>query len=41
MFSNNTVLMRLDGHLTLSIQNCVYDIFNCLGEAVDVAWIVK
>lgn len=40
MFSNDTVLMRIDGHLTASINSVVTDIFDCTNELVDVAWVV-
>ena len=41
MFSNDIVLMRINGHLTCSIRGgIVTDIFNCTNELVDVAWVV-
>lgn len=41
MYPNNVVLMRLDGHLTVSIKKIVTDIFDCTNELVDVYWFVN
>lgn len=41
MYQNDKVLMRLDGHLTLSVNGRVVDIFDCTEEPVDVYWVVR
>jgi hypothetical protein len=33
-----TYLIRLDGHLTTIIDNCVYDIWDCRQKMCDIAW---
>lgn len=41
MHLNNTVLMRLDGHLTVSVMGgIVVDIFDCTQDLVDCYWVV-
>lgn len=41
MFYDNTVLMRIDGHLTCSIKGNIIDIFDCTKSLVNIAWVVK
>ena len=35
------LLIRVEGHLTTSINNCIYDIFDCTDEICDRYWIVE
>lgn len=39
-YSNNTLLLRLEGHLTMAENGIVYDIWDCRDEPVDIFWIV-
>ena len=39
-YSNNILLLRLDGHLTMAEFGVIYDLWDCRGEKVDVFWIV-
>jgi hypothetical protein len=40
MFPNNKVLIRIQGHLTMSDNGVVYDLWNCTERLVDCYWIV-
>ena len=40
-FQDDIVLMRTDGHLTMSAFGTVYDIWDCTPEVVDIFWVVK
>lgn len=39
-FPNNKVIIRIDGHLTVSDCAIVYDLFDCTNRLVDCYWIV-
>ena len=39
-YDGTIVIMRLDGHLTVSLYGTVYDLWDCRDEYVDVYWIV-
>ena len=41
VYPNSRVIIRVDGHLTTSINGTVYDIFDCTREMVDCYWIVE
>ena len=38
---NNTLLIRMDSHITCAINGVVFDIFDCTNEIVTDFWIVK
>ena len=40
MYPNNKVIIRIDGHLTMSDKAIVYDLFDCRHRIVDCYWIV-
>lgn len=40
-YPHNNVIMRIQAHLTCSVNGTLYDIFNCLDETVDEFWVVK
>ena len=40
-FCANTLIIRINGHLTMSDCGTVYDIWDCTQEPADVFWIVK
>lgn len=40
-YSNNVLLIRIDGHLTCAVQGCVFDIWDCTNKIADCFWIVK
>lgn len=31
-------LVRVSGHLTVVIDNCIYDIFDCRNSMCDIVW---
>lgn len=37
---DNILLIRIDGHLTCSINGCIYDIWDCSEKTVDKYWVV-
>jgi hypothetical protein len=37
----NTIIIRVDGHLTTSIMGVVADIWNCKDRLVDCYWIIS
>jgi hypothetical protein len=37
----NTIIIRVDGHLTTSIMGVVADIWNCENRLVDCYWIIS
>ena len=39
-YSNNTLLLRIDGHLSCSIAGVIFDIWDCTKKLVDCYWIV-
>lgn len=41
LFSNNILLIRIDGHLTCSRYGDIYDIWDCSNELVDCFWIIE
>ena len=41
MYSDCIVLIRIDGHITVSVYSEIFDVFDCVDEMVDCAWIVK
>lgn len=40
-YCNKIVLIRMNGHLTLSRYGIVYDIWDCTQEIADVYWLVN
>ena len=40
MYADSVVLMRIDGHLTMSEFGKMVDIFDCTNELVDTFWVV-
>lgn len=40
-YPNNTLLIRIQGHLTCAVNGYVHDIWDCTGESVDCFWITK
>lgn len=40
-FKNDILLIRIQGHLTMSKYGVVYDIWDCGNEIADVFWIVR
>lgn len=40
-FPNNTLLLRMEGHLSCSINGVIYDIFNCSSQIITDFWLVK
>lgn len=38
---NGTYLLRMDGHITTLIDNCVYDIFDCRRHLITNAWEIR
>lgn len=40
-YPDKTLLIRIDGHLTCSINGVVYDIWDCTDELVDRYWIIE
>lgn len=40
-FPNNVLLLRMDGHLSVSLYGVIYDIWDCSQEIVTDFWIVK
>lgn len=40
-FSKDVLLLRMDGHLSCSINGMIYDIFDCSDEEVTDFWIVE
>lgn len=40
-FLNNKLIIRVQGHLTCSINGIIPDIWDCSKEIVDCFWIVK
>ena len=41
MYPNNTVIIRIDSHLTCSVNSIVHDIWDCTNELVDCYWIAR
>lgn len=39
-YPKETLLLRLEGHLTCCINGECYDLWDCTGEPVDVYWVV-
>ena len=40
MFPHNKVLIRIEGHLTVSDSGIIYDLWDCRNRLVDKYWIV-
>lgn len=40
-YPNNNLIIRIDAHLTASVNGNVLDIWDCSNEYVDCYWIVK
>lgn len=40
-YPNNTIVIRVQEHLTSSINGIVLDIWDCSDELVDCVWIIK
>lgn len=40
MYPNNKCIIRIDGHLSCSINGVVYDLWDCSQRLVDCYWIV-
>lgn len=40
MYPNNNVLIRIHGHLTVSCNSVIYDLWDCRQRLVDCYWIV-
>ena len=40
-FKNHTIIVRIEGHLTMCRMGICYDIWDCTGEIADVFWIVE
>lgn len=40
MFPNNKVLIRMDGHLSVSENSIIYDLFDCRNHLATCYWIV-
>ena len=38
---NSVLLIRVEGHLTCSINNAIFDTFDCTNEICDRYWIVE
>lgn len=38
---NNILIIRIEGHLTMSEYGTVFDIWDCTQEKADIFWIVK
>lgn len=41
MYQHNTLIIRIQGHLTSSINGRLLDIWDCGDERVDCFWIIK
>ena len=39
-YPNNKVLIRIEGHLTMSDNGVIYDLWDCTQRLVDCYWIV-
>ena len=40
MFPNNKVLIRMEGHLSMSDNSIIYDLFDCRNHFATCYWIV-
>lgn len=40
-FKDHTIIVRIEGHLTMCRMGICYDIWDCTGEIADVFWIVE
>lgn len=40
-YSNSILLIRIDGHLTCSINGTIYDLWDCTDELADIVWVVN
>lgn len=39
LYPNNTVIIRIEGHLTCAVEGTIYDLFDCTEHIVDCYWI--
>lgn len=39
-YPDDTLLIRLQGHLTCVINGCCYDIWDCTEEIADIYWVL-
>ena len=39
-YPNNKVLIRMEGHLTMSDNGIIYDLFNCTEHLVTCYWVI-
>ena len=40
-FPNNTLIIRIDGHLTMAENGCIFDLWDCRQRIVDKFWIAS
>ena len=40
-FRDDILIIRIPGHLTTSVYNCIMDIWDCSDEIVDTFWVVS
>lgn len=40
-FKDDILIIRIPGHLTVSVYNCVMDVWDCSDETVDTFWVVS
>lgn len=40
-YKNNIILLRMDGHLSVSLYGIIHDIFDCSQEIITDYWIVR
>lgn len=38
---DDIVIIRIEGHLTCSVNGVCYDIWDCTDEVADIYWVVK
>lgn len=41
LYKDNTVIIRIKGHLTCALNGKIHDIWDCSQENVDCMWVVK
>lgn len=40
-YPRNTIIVRIEGHLTACVNGACYDIWNCTDEQADCYWVVE
>jgi hypothetical protein len=40
-YPHNTLLLRINYHLTCAVNNTIYDLWDCRDRLVDMFWVVK